>query len=150
MILSAIRYNKDSNATAAILRINGAFECHVLEDEERCVKVSGETAIPEGSYQIAQRKELTALTERYRNRFDWFNWHLQLLNVPNFQWIYIHIGNTELDSEGCLLVGDLAVNDPTDQSCTIQQSTQAYKRVYQKVCEALEAGEEVWIEISSI
>lgn len=150
MILSSIRYNKDSNSTQAILRINGEFECHVLEDEERCVKLSGETAIPEGTYKIEQRKELTPLTERYRNRFDWFNWHLQILEVPNFEWVYIHIGNTELDTEGCLLLGDIAVNDPTNQSSTIQKSVQAYKRFYNKVCEALESGEQVWIQIQSI
>lgn len=150
MILRCLRYNKDSNATQGLLFINGDFAAHTIEDEERCVKISGETAIPEGAYKIEQRKVLTELTEKYRNRFPWFNWHLQIMNVPNFKWVYIHVGNSELDTEGCLLVGDVAVNDVADESPTIQKSVQAYKRIYNHICEVMERGEEVWIQIESV
>lgn len=57
-------------------------------------KVYGQTAIPTGEYQI---------TITYSNRFKKL---MPLLNnVPGFAGIRIHTGNTDKDSDGCILVG---------------------------------------------
>jgi len=146
MILLLQRFKRDAKTTIGKLDINGYFECFILEDAERCEKINGQTAIPKGSYQIKFREEDTPLTKRYQDRFDWFTYHLQILGILNFKWVYIHIGNTELDTEGCLLTGDTAVSDPSQNRSTIQQSTQAFERVYKQLSDALKK-EEVWITV---
>lgn len=149
MIITLKRYNHDSKSTQGLMFLNGFFECHTLEDEDRCVKVHGQTRIPEGEYQIKLRKEDTELTKRYKNKHEWFTWHLQLMNVPGFNWVYIHIGNWDTDTEGCLLVGDVAVNDPNDVSSHIEKSSQAFERLYKQIIDVIDK-EEVWIVIESI
>ena len=51
------RFADNGNATLGILYVNGVFECFTVEDEERDVKVSGETRVPEGVYAINLRSE---------------------------------------------------------------------------------------------
>lgn len=64
----------------------------VFDDDEK--KVYGESAIPYGTYKII---------------YNWspkFGRNLpRLLNVPHFEGILIHPGNTAADSAGCILVG---------------------------------------------
>ena len=59
---------------------------------------------------------------------------LHIMNVPNFEWILIHCGNTDEDTGGCLLVGSQANTEPGDMS--IISSTAAYKRLYPIVTDA--------------
>lgn len=82
------------HSTVGELRINGDFECFVLEDVVRDHKVAGQTAIPAGTYTVIIDKS---------TRFK--RWMLHLLNVPGFAGIRVHSGNTAADTEGCLLVG---------------------------------------------
>lgn len=81
--------------TAGSLLINGRFFCYTLEDQERATKIFAKSAIPRGTYKV---------TMTYSNRFK--KVLPQLLNVPEFEGIRIHAGNTSADTEGCILVGD--------------------------------------------
>lgn len=101
MELTVIRKYKDENRTIGELHINGVFFCHTLEDTARniskgnCIaKEYGRTAIPLGKYTVA-------LT--YSNRFK--RYLPLLVSVPCFEGIRIHGGNTEHNTEGCILVG---------------------------------------------
>ena len=77
------------------LYIDEKFFCHTLEDAVREEKIAGKTAIPEGSYQVIV------------NRSPKFKRDLPLLlDVPNFEGIRIHRGNTAKDTSGCILVGE--------------------------------------------
>ena len=84
--------------TVGRLYVDGKLFCNTLEDRVRELnteeKIYGETAIPAG---------------RYRVIFNWspkFGRNLpRLLNVPHFEGILIHPGNTAADSAGCILVG---------------------------------------------
>jgi hypothetical protein len=127
-----------SDYTIGEIRIGGKFECYTLEDEFRDVKVKGETRIQKGTYVIKLRKE-GGFHQRYLNRFgkDFHKGMLHVTNVPGFEYILIHIGNTEKDTAGCVLVG--ATRDIVKG--TIGGSEVAYRRLYPKVLKALQAGE---------
>lgn len=73
-----------------------AFLCHTLEDVVRPdgVKIMHETAIPKGVYELA-----VTFSNRFKKRLP------LLLNVPNFEGVRIHGGNSDSDSSGCVLVG---------------------------------------------
>lgn len=82
--------------TIGRLLVDGERLCYTLEDRVRedGVKVYGETAIPEGRYEIAM-----TYSPRFKTVLP------LLLKVPGFEGIRIHAGNTEKDTEGCILVG---------------------------------------------
>lgn len=96
MELRLERFLIGDRRTIGRLLIDGDKFCYTLEDKVRepGVKIYGQTAIPEG---------------RYRITMTWsphFKMVLPLVNdVPGFEGIRIHSGNTEADTEGCILVG---------------------------------------------
>lgn len=121
------------------------FMCYVLEDQFNEPKIPGETRIPPGRYQILLRAE-GGMHQRYGKRFSWHKGMLWLQNVPGFTFIYIHVGNKDDDSEGCLLIGDGQTSNVVERG-QVASSVSAYTRVYSQIVTKLEAGEEVWIEI---
>lgn len=124
-----------------------ALQCSlfVLEDEHRDQKVPGETCIPAGHYALTIRKVETALTLKYRKRFPWFKYHIEVDGVRGFDNIYIHVGNTDEDTKGCLLLGlDASLDKPNGQ---ISRSVQAYELFYKSVYPMLERGDDIYIDI---
>lgn len=92
--------------TIGNLYINGVFYCNILEDPVRdfnkngifdCgeIKIKGSTAIPYGEYNI-----IVTYSPKFKRELP------ILLNVPAFDGIRIHRGNTNKDTEGCLLPGE--------------------------------------------
>ena len=65
----------------------------------------------------------------------------RLQNVPGFEGILIHPGNTALDSYGCVLVGRNKVKGG------LTQSRDTFRALYNKMSMAHKAGEEITIEI---
>lgn len=139
MQLTVSRNKCDGDTTLGSLLIDDIFECFTLEDEYRTVKVWGETRIPAGTYEIKFRRE-GKFHERYAQRFPQFhNGMLEVTNVPGFQYILIHTGNTDDDTAGCLLVGE-KIHD-----WKLVDSTKAYIRLYKQVAAALLSQEPVMI-----
>lgn len=141
MRLHINRFARSTDASMGALSIDGRFSCFTLEDEARAVKVKNETRIPAGLYQIRLRIE-GGMHEKYSSKFDDHVGMLWLQNVPGFEWIYIHPGNDDDDTSGCILVGDGAT-----ASFELVQSVQAYRRLYRTVSAALISGEPVEILI---
>ena len=92
--------------TIGRLYVDGNYFCDTLEDTVRDLnkdgkfdngekKVYAKTAIPYGTYEIKWT---------YSPRFK--NYTPQLMNVPSFEGIRIHAGNTSADTEGCLILGE--------------------------------------------
>ena len=120
--------------------------CWSLEDELRAIKVYKETRIPAGEYKLVLRT-FGGHHERYKDKFpEIHKGMIQLLNVPHFTDILIHIGNTEKDTAGCLLVGSLAAIETNRY--TLVNSTKAYKYIYPLIANPLYAGEEVTLKIT--
>ena len=124
--------------TIGSLYVDGAFECYTCEDAQRGTdsatvkewKVAGQTAIPYGTYNVV-------ITPSARFKRD-----LPLLeNVPGFEGIRIHPGNTAEDTEGCLLVGN--TKGPT----FVGESKAAFAKLFHQLRSAIDAGDTVTIEI---
>jgi hypothetical protein len=115
------RLHRTANSTIGELLIDGVWECYTLEDIEREVKVKSETAIPKGTYKVIINQ-----SNRFKRLLP------LLLNVPNFEGIRIHSGNTNHDSEGCILVGRTRSKD------FIGQSRKAFDTLFAKMQKAKE------------
>lgn len=94
MDLLQIRKPSTPKYTISNLFVNGIWQCFILEDPVRDIKIPKITAIPFG---------------RYRVVFEWsgkFNRALPtVLDVPDFKYIRFHSGTNEDDTEGCLITG---------------------------------------------
>ena len=145
MNLTLYRFTSDRDSSCGVLYVDGIFECFTLEDEYRVAKVKGMTRIKAGKYTIKYLTRLTPLTEQYRRKYPWFDWHMELQDVENFNLVYIHIGNWHTNTDACILVGQTC--DPYGTPDNIGRSTQAFKKLYLKMKPALLAGQEVTIEI---
>lgn len=119
MKLTVKRIAKRSTYTIGRLYIDGKYFCDVLEDRDRNLKqnmplseiqktkVYGQTAIPTGTYEVT----LNIVSPKFSSRSFYKNYANRgkvprLLNVPGFDGILIHCGNSDKDSYGCLLVGE--------------------------------------------
>lgn len=149
MELQVLRFSsgKDSTSGALFSVVEGVktFLCYTLEDEYRDNKVYSETRIPADTYQIRFRT-VGGFHQKYSSRFqDIHKGMLHIVDVPGFDYILIHCGNTDEHTAGCLLVGDTQHNNMVEKDGFIGRSTAAYKRIYPKIAKALEQGEEVFI-----
>jgi len=148
-ILQRFSDNRDSTLGLLLKKTQTGkllFQGYILEDEYRQSKISGETRIPSGKYEIVIQTIETPKTLWYRKRYKWFQNHLMLKNVPGFTGIYIHIGNTDEDTDGCLLMGDNADNNVIGPG-SISNSTACFMRFYKEVFDWLEGGNKVFINI---
>ena len=131
MELILVRLANSPNSTLGALYINGKFECRTLEDEYRKEKVWGRTRIPAGRYKISLRQD-GSYYERYCKKFNENHPILWVQDVPNFEWIYIHIGNYHTDTNGCILVGEQYATDQ-EGDYIVTRSTSAYLKLYNRV-----------------
>lgn len=150
MKLVVLRISSQEDSTSGILfektDIGLKFLCYTLEDERRALKVKGETRIPAGEYEIKFRKE-GGFNERYKKKFAGIHkGMLEIKDVPYFDYILIHIGNTDEDTAGCLLLGDIQENNNIIKSGFVGKSTNAYKRLYPRIAHELELKNKVTIE----
>lgn len=145
MILTLKTTGYGADSTGGELYIGDKFECYTCEDEIRGIKVPGETAIPEGTYRIKLRTE-GGMHGKYAKRYPFHRGMLWLQDVPGFNWIYIHTGNTDKHTEGCILVGT-GKTEPSPGEFGVSGSRDAYERLYKKVIAAMDADQHVFIEV---
>lgn len=149
MKLEVLRFSSGEDSTSGLLfdvSNEREFLAYTLEDEYRDSKKYGETRIPAGTYKI-QLRTVGGFHQKYSTRFyDIHKGMLHVTDVPGFEYILIHCGNTDEHTHGCLLVGDTQHNNMVEEDGFIGRSTAAYKRIYVPIAKALEQGEEVTIE----
>lgn len=137
MLITVKRLSHNDEATLSDVLLDGQRFCYGLEDQPQDgPKVMNETRIPAGTYQIKLRTE-GSIHPKYASRYDFHKGMLWLQDVPGFSWIYIHTGNTDDHTSGCLLVG----YTKNDIQYTIGSSRDAYSDLYKAVVEAAVADE---------
>lgn len=117
--------------TIGAFYLDGLFETFTLEDQirEPGVKVSGQTAIPAGQYRL-----VITPSERFKEDLP------LLLDVPGFDGIRIHPGNTREDTEGCILVGQVLTGLAPGPSFTVANSRRALNGLLPKLRAGLVGG----------
>lgn len=163
------REKEDSKSTLGRLFFDSAdyfSQCFTLEDQKQeGEKVYGETRIPSGTYGIKLRTE-GVVNQKYTARYgDMHKGMLWLQDIPNFEYILIHTGNTDEHTHGCLLVGLTSQNSSihgngtgltigssiiSHSGYTIGQSGGAYKKIYPTIADAILRDEKVTIQIRDI
>lgn len=116
MIIKIKRIYRSENSTIGEMTVDGKWECYTLEDKEREIKIKSETAIPKGTYKVIINQ-----SNRFKKLLP------LLLNVPNFEGVRIHPGNSNHDTEGCILVGRTRSKD------FIGQSRKAFESLFAKM-----------------
>ena len=141
MELELKRSVKTNKSTIGELTVNGVFECFILEDKDRglrkdmpiseliVMKIKTRTAIPTGRYEI-----VVSFSDKFQKMLP------LLLDVPAFAGIRIHPGNTDANTEGCLLPGKTKSPD------MIGSSRVAFTALFDKIKAALQR-EKIFITI---
>ena len=152
MKFELLRLKDDGDTPIGVFLIDGVAFCGCIEDQDReGEKVMHETRIPEGTYNVSLRKE-GGFHNRYSERYDFHEGMLCVWNKPNwvlendgksFQYILIHLGNSDDDTSGCLLP-----NYSIDfKSAKGGRSGDAYKDLYPILVDAIKNSSEGFINI---
>lgn len=140
MKLTLQRQVSYQKATLGTLKVDGIYECVTLEDVVRDLgpngegKVQDETAIPEGNYPV-----LIGPSPAHQGRL-----FMRVQSVPFFTGILIHSGNDDVDTHGCILVGQVV--DGPDH---IHGGSIALPKLFQKVQDAIAQGQIVMLEVKN-
>lgn len=105
-------------------------ECYTLEDCVRKEKIPNVTAIPAGRYEV-----VITFSNRFQRPLP------LLLNVPNYEGVRIHPGNSAKDTEGCILVGTTRGVD------YIGESRLAFNSLFDEISRVIHSGK-VFIRIT--
>lgn len=149
------RIAKRDTYTIGKLYVDNKYFCDTIEDRDRGLaqttpvniinktKVQHRTAIPTGTYDITMNVISPRFSKKAYYKTNCNGGRLpRLLNVPGFDGILIHIGNTADDSSGCILVGK------NSQVGKVLNSTATFKSLYSILDKANRAGDKITITIS--
>lgn len=135
-MLHLMREDAQADRTIGKLYIDGVWMWWTLEDQIRPagVKVEGATAIPPGCYRVIMSRSV-----RFGRVMP------ELLNVPGFAGVRLHIGNGPADTHGCVLIG----GGYDRRSRMLLHSKAAVESVEQAINQVINNnnGRQVWIEI---
>lgn len=143
------RIARRDSYTIGKLYVDGSYFCDTIEDKDRGLqqqlplsvnvakKKKGVTAIPVGRYRVT----LAVKSQRFsqKKQYAACNGYLpRLVNVPAFDGVLIHIGNTASDTEGCILVGK------NTQVGKVLESTATFWKLYSLL---QDAKDEIYIKV---
>lgn len=115
------------------------LDSSMSEDAIKKLKVYAETAIPTGTYQVS----LNVVSPKYSKRKyykDLCGGKVpRLLGVKGYDGVLIHIGNTNKDTAGCILVGENKVKG------RVINSTKAFEKLY-KILKSARYGTQIEIK----
>lgn len=145
---------KKEEYTIGKLYVDGTFFSNTLEDKDRGltstmpleeikkIKKAGITAIPTGTYNV----RMDIVSPKYSKK-DWFikNCHgakmPRLENVPGYEGVLMHSGNTAADTDGCILIGK------NDVKGKVTKSKEYFLQLYNMIYAAYSKSEKISITI---
>lgn len=149
MKLKLHRTFKGETYTIGKLYVDGEYFCDTIEDKDRGLfqnmplqqikekKIKYQTAIPTGTYKVTLSVQSPKFSQK--EQYNFCNGYLpRLIDVPGFEGILIHIGNTAEHSGGCILVGENKVKGK------VINSTTTFKKLYEVL---KSATDEITIDI---
>lgn len=152
MKLELKRIARRASYTIGKLYIDGKYFCDTLEDTDRGLdstmaiadikrqKVDGKTAIPRGEYAITLKVKSPKFSKKAAYAFCG-GYLPRLLYVPGYEGVLIHIGNSDKDTEGCILVGE------NKQVGKVINSTATFTKLYRVLADADRKNENITITI---
>jgi len=141
MKIKLLRYSIQNQTTLGVILVDNEFKCYTLENSI--------LKIPEGTYNL-NHKKYGGFHFKYSKRF--FSIHEGMLEIKNVKGrtnILIHTGNKVEDTKGCILIGNSANNNLIKKGF-IEDSTNAYIKLYTIINSSLKLKEKVEIEIKNI
>lgn len=142
--ISLVLMSQTKNSTLSGLWHGDEFLGFIIEDGFNEKKVYGETRIPGGRFKLRKKTDgefFKKYSQRYGHKFV-----IEIVGVPNFSAILIHIGNWIRDTKGCLLTNNQAGFDENNDSFYGIDSVTAYKNFYNYIAPLMDSGD-VWINI---
>ena len=153
MELTLERRWKCNGYTIGTLSVDGCRVCDTLEDADRGLdaampldelkrrKLKSVTAIPTGTYRVTMGSYSPKFGQKAFYKKVCGGKLPRLLDVPAFDGILIHCGNTAKDTDGCILVGENKIKGQ------VVNSQETFRRLYCLLWAAEKAGEEITISI---
>ncbi|MFC3198272.1 DUF5675 family protein [Parapedobacter deserti] len=136
--INIIRVAQGKNSTLSHLYIGGLFCCYLLEDSIRKEKIQGLTCIPEGEYRL-RLNPWAGMNAQYGVKYPKVHrGMLEITGIPNFDLVFIHIGNYHTQTAGCPLTGSYWQR--LDGDYQVLHSAAAYKYVYPLLVGEMEKG----------
>ena len=116
--------------------IDGKFFCETLEDTDRRLesggeKIAGDTAIPRGRYRVS-----ITFSARFKRLMPLVH------DVPCFEGVRLHGGNTEADTHGCPLLGQYRTTSGISNCAGVNDRLMDFLDTAEK------NGDDVWLEVS--
>lgn len=146
---SLIRLASNPTSTMGqLLNVHGAKLCVTVEDAYHAQKIDGRTRIPPGRYRIWMKPLGSSHFDAAYTRIfgDMHKGMIEIESVPGFAGILIHCGNTDLDTEGCVLVGAAVDIGPQGYQIEGGTSQPTYRKIYPLLLAAIAAGE-TWLDV---
>jgi len=143
MKLEVLRISSQEDSTSGILfdvsNDKRKFLCYTLEDEHRDTKVMHETRIPSGTYKLELRTE-GGFHNKYKKKYGFHEGMIWVKDVPGFEYILWHTGNTDEHTSGCLIIGNSQTSNLVKKDGFIGSSVNAYKMVYPYLLSAIKTS----------
>lgn len=139
MKIKVKRTNCGLKSTLSDVYVDNEWFCFGLEDQDRELESGGEkvkahTCIPRGEYEL-----VITFSNRFKRELP------LLKDVPQFEGIRIHPGNTHDDTEGCILVGSSWFD--TNSGPALNNSRATFDKLFELLEAAYDSGEPITVEV---
>lgn len=155
-LIEVVRQKSKPDWTRSSFYFDGLAAGVGIEDEKRAVKIKGETRIDNGVYVMGLRfspkfsgsyyrddageiiRANKRTTEALKRRYHTTHELIWVKDVPNFEYILWHWGNTDDQTNGCYLVGS-SFGMLGDQE-GIYSSRKKYEEIYPEIWRSIRKG----------
>lgn len=156
MLVNVKRLPSEKDWTLSEFFIDGKKKGVGVEDEKREIKVHGETRITEGLYNLGLRYSpkfssfyfrddegnllhvSQRITPEQKAQYHTAHEMIWVMDVPNFEYILWHWGNTDDDTHGCYIVG--SVFGTVKGQKAVLNSRKKYEEIYPIIWRAIKKG----------